>query len=182
MCVVTSWPVTLVRAISVYLLLISRLCACVVRYVSAGWEIERDEGREAITHPLLLWFHENLNYNYCARYLQQHQTLLLWSKASVSGLKTSPTYGSLKLISLNLHIHEIFNSLCHQQRYNIRGVISISVWVLFSFCEQCCQDHHRGLPPSQDQVQMRAAGSRPRLSNRILFKTDYLFIVLVVLT
>ena len=35
------------------LVLISRLCACVVKYVSAAREIERDEGREAITLLLL---------------------------------------------------------------------------------------------------------------------------------
>lgn len=86
---VTSWPVTLVRAISISSLLIFRLCACVLRYVSAGWEIERNESREAITLLLLLLFHYNLNYNYRARYLQQHQTLPLRTTVFVSGSKTS---------------------------------------------------------------------------------------------
>lgn len=46
--------VTLARAISVYLSLISRLCACVVRYVRTG----RDERREAITLLLLVILQE----------------------------------------------------------------------------------------------------------------------------
>lgn len=84
---VTLRPVILAEAVSFPLPLISRLCACVVRYVGAGWEVDRHEGREAITLLLLLLrFHCNLMYcNYHT--LLEQQTFSLRSKTALLFLK-----------------------------------------------------------------------------------------------
>lgn len=70
---------------SLSLLLISRLRACVLSYVSAAWEIERDEGKRGHHPPAapLIPRHQ-VNYNYCST-----KTLCRVRRTS-SDLKTSP--------------------------------------------------------------------------------------------
>lgn len=75
---------------SLSLFLISCLCACVLSYVSAAWEIERDEGKQGHQPPAapLIPRHQ-VNYNYCARCLQQHQNFVPRAQ-DTSDLQTSP--------------------------------------------------------------------------------------------